>query len=140
MRRAAVRRDDDATHVHGLLHSRTARARGVAVAAAGHGERSRSQLLLKYAGAGNMLILAVNALAVNGALPLLQCVKQCLIHCLYSVKNYRPIAFRAFLGRHAAALPAVPLLRGDRRRRARGAGRPCHGTRLRPARGERAGL
>ena len=41
----------------------------------GRGERSRSQLLLKLAGAENMLILAVNALvvnvlAVNGALPI----------------------------------------------------------------------
>ena len=88
MRRAAVRRDDDATHVHGLLHSRTARARGVAVAAAGHGERSRSQLLLKYAGAGNMLILAVNALAVNGALPLLHSVKKYLIHSISCQKVY----------------------------------------------------
>ena len=34
----------------------------------GRGERSRSQLLLKVAGAENMLILAVNGLAVDGAL------------------------------------------------------------------------
>ena len=32
----------------------------------GHGERSRSQLLPKLAGAENGLILAVNGLAVNG--------------------------------------------------------------------------
>ena len=37
-------------------------------AGAGHGERSRLQLLLKKAGTENMLILAVNGLAVDGAL------------------------------------------------------------------------
>ena len=62
-----------------------------------HGERSRSQLLLKSAGAGNMRILAVNdlavnSLAVNGALPpyvvsgivldTLRRVKKCLIHSM----------------------------------------------------------
>ena len=56
----------------------------------GHGERSRSQLLLKLAGPGNMRILAVNSLAVNGALPLYvesksvlytqYSVKKCLVH------------------------------------------------------------
>ena len=46
----------------------------------GHGERSRSQLLLKLAGAENMLILAVNDLAVNGALHHLYGVKKCVIH------------------------------------------------------------
>ena len=38
------------------------------VHAEGRGERSRLQLLLKVAGAENMLILAVNGLAVDGAL------------------------------------------------------------------------
>ena len=48
----------------------------------GHGERSRSQLLLKLAGAENVLILAVNVLAVNGALHALYSVKKCLIHSI----------------------------------------------------------
>ena len=46
----------------------------------GHGERSRSQLLLKLAGAENVLILAVNGLAVHVALHALHSVKKCLIH------------------------------------------------------------
>ena len=51
----------------------------------GRGERSRSQLVLKLAGAENVLILdvngfAVNGLAVNGALPALYSVKTRLIH------------------------------------------------------------
>ena len=50
--------------------------------ALGHGERSRSQLLLKLAGAENVLILAVNVLAVNGALHALYSVKKCLIHSI----------------------------------------------------------
>ena len=41
----------------------------------GQGERSLSQLLIKFAGTGNMLILAVNGLAVNGALPALHTKK-----------------------------------------------------------------
>ena len=45
-----------------------------------HGERPRSQLLLKLAGAEIMPILAVNVLAVNGALHALCGVKKCLIH------------------------------------------------------------
>ena len=45
----------------------------------GNGERSRSQLLFKVAGTGNMLILAVNGLAVNGAVPLLHSVRKCLV-------------------------------------------------------------
>ena len=48
----------------------------------GHGERSRSQLLLKLAGAEIMPILAVNVLAVNGALHALYSVKKCLIHSI----------------------------------------------------------
>ena len=53
----------------------------------GHGERSRSQLLLKLAGAENVLILVVNAsavnvLAVNGALHALYSVKKYLIHSI----------------------------------------------------------
>ena len=52
-----------------------------------HGERSRSQLLLKLAGAEIMSILAVhvlavNSLAVNGALRALYSVKKCLIHSI----------------------------------------------------------
>ena len=52
-----------------------------------HGERSRSQLLLKLAGAENVLILAVhvlavNSLAVNGALHALYSVKKRLIHSI----------------------------------------------------------
>ena len=50
----------------------------------GHGERSRSQLLLKLAGAENVLILAVNVLAVNGALHALYSVKKCLIQSIVS--------------------------------------------------------
>ena len=51
----------------------------------GHGERSRSQLLLKLAGSEIMPILAVNvlavnSLAVNGALHALYSVKKCLVH------------------------------------------------------------
>ena len=52
----------------------------------------RAQLLFKEVGTGNMLILAVNGLAVNGALPLnilskrvlcaLHGVKKCLIHSI----------------------------------------------------------
>ena len=48
----------------------------------GHGERSRSQLLLKLAGAENVPILAVNGLAVNGALHALYSVKKCLIQSI----------------------------------------------------------
>ena len=53
----------------------------------GHGERPRSQLLLKLAGAEIMPILAVhvlavNVLAVNGALHALYSVKKCLIHSI----------------------------------------------------------
>ena len=55
--------------------------------ARGDGERPRSQLLLKLAGAEIMLILAVNvlavnSLAVNGALHALYSVKKCLIHSI----------------------------------------------------------
>ena len=57
---------------HELLHLGDAQRRRLQ----GHGKRSRSQLLLKLAGAENMLILAVNVLAgndlaVNGDLPAL---------------------------------------------------------------------
>ena len=48
----------------------------------GHGERPRSQLLLKLAGAENGLILAVNTLGVNGALHFLYSVKKCLVHSI----------------------------------------------------------
>ena len=48
----------------------------------GHGERPRSQLLLKLAGAENVLILAVHVLAVNGALHALYSVKKRLIHSI----------------------------------------------------------
>ena len=51
-----------------------------------HGERSRSQLLFKKAGTENMLILAVNGLAVNGALPL-YIVSKSVLCILYSVKT-----------------------------------------------------
>ena len=58
---------------------------------AGHGERSRSKLLLKLEGAGNMRILAVNSLAVNslavnGALPLYVESKS-VLYTQYSVKK-----------------------------------------------------
>ena len=61
-------------------------------AAPGHGERSRSQLLLKLAGAENVLILAVNALAVNdsavnGALYALYVVSESVLHTPYSVQK-----------------------------------------------------
>ena len=57
----------------------------------GHGERSRSELHFKLAGTGNMLILAVNGLAVNdlavnGALPL-HIVSKGVLDALYSVKK-----------------------------------------------------
>ena len=52
----------------------------------GHGERPRSQLLLKLAGPGNMRILAVNSLAVNGALPLYVESKS-VLYTQYSVKK-----------------------------------------------------
>ena len=56
---------------------------GLAAAGVGrHGERSRSQVLLKLAGAENVLILAVNVLAVNGPLHALYSVKKCLIHSI----------------------------------------------------------
>ena len=61
-------------------------------AAGCHGERSRSQLLFQLGGTENTLILAVNILDVNGALPLyivsksVLCtpysVKRCLIHSI----------------------------------------------------------
>ena len=56
----------------------------------GRGERPRSQLLLKVAGAENVLILAVNVLAVNSAL-----------HALYSVKSvlYTPYSVQKCLRR-----------------------------------------
>ena len=44
--------------------------------ALGPGERSRSQLLFQKSGPENVLILAVNGLAVNGALPFLKSVKK----------------------------------------------------------------
>ena len=57
----------------------------------GHGERSRLQLLLKEAGAGDMRILdvndlAVNTLAVNGALPL-HVESKSVLHIQYRVKK-----------------------------------------------------
>ena len=54
-------------------------AGGLPGGVAGHGERPRSSLLLKLADAENVLILAVNGLAVNGALrALYNSVKKCL--------------------------------------------------------------
>ena len=57
---------------------------------AGHVERSRSELLLKLAGTENIVILAVNVLAVNYALrpPPLNSIKKCL-YALHSVKKCR---------------------------------------------------
>ena len=58
---------------------------------AGHGERSRSQLLLKLADAGNVRNLAVhglavNSLAVNGVLPL-YVESESVLHTQYSVNK-----------------------------------------------------
>ena len=47
----------------------------------GNRERSRSQLLLKFAGAGNVLILTANVLAVNGV------AENGALRALYSVKK-----------------------------------------------------
>ena len=69
----------------GLARPRGRGPPGLARGVLRHGERPRSQLLLKFAGAENGLILAVNVLAVNtlavsGALHALYSVKKCLIH------------------------------------------------------------
>ena len=58
---------------------------GAGRAERGHGERSRLQLLLKLAGAEITLILAVNILAVNGALHAL--VSKSVLYTPYSVKK-----------------------------------------------------
>ena len=52
----------------------------------GHGERSRSQVLLKLAGAEIMPILAVNSWAVDGALPLYVESKS-ILYTHYGVKK-----------------------------------------------------
>ena len=75
--------------------------RGSTKSRLGHGERARSQLLLKLAGPENMLILAVNelavhGLAVNGALPLLPSFKKGLLYTLYTVKKCLLFTLRAF--------------------------------------------
>ena len=60
-----------------------AEARARVPAAGCHGERGqRSQVLLKLAGAESVVILAVNALAVNGAFHAPYSVKKCLAHSI----------------------------------------------------------
>ena len=60
----------------------------------GHGERPRSQLLLNLAGAENMLILAVNSLAVNGAL-----------HALYRLISVKSVLYTPYTVRKCLTHP-----------------------------------